>query len=70
MIATFLYRCRRCDIVYFAEPQIGETAADVLLRQVSTHRCEGKTADNHQRFGISDLVGFNDDLSEEGGTLG
>ena len=54
-----LYRCRRCDIIFVLEPEPGETEAEVLFRQVTVHTCDGVTAENHNRRGIADLVGFN-----------
>ena len=60
MITQFLYKCRRCDETFYAYPEENETVADVLLRQVMLHKCEGKTADGHYRYGIADIKGFND----------
>lgn len=64
MIVKFLYECRRCQQTHYAEPQPGETPADIMLRQVTLHQCEGTTTDGHFRFGISDLKGFNDTDTE------
>ena len=59
MITMLLYRCRRCGQSYCPDFTF-TTVDDALLGQVSIHKCEGMTADGHHRFGMSDLIGFNE----------
>lgn len=64
MITMLLYECRRCRQRYRPDFTL-KSVDDVLLAQVSIHKCDGLTADGHHRFGMSDLIGFNEQREDD-----